>query len=135
MKTQKPKTKSKTVLVNSRSLYLLTMKVMLCLVLLAMLTSCNDVPKAQDSIQKQIRLVLEIDPDTGRRYINEEESRCFFRTYRYSVDYIGAVGDAQEEDVSECNKIIGWRPKEYEKVTEYHERVRVLIQKELNEDQ
>lgn len=131
---QKPKRKLVTRSENSPDLYVLTLKVMFCLVLLAMLTSCQDIPKAQDSIQKQIRLVVETDPETGRRYINEDESRCFYRTYRYSIDYIGAVGDAQEEDVLECNKIIGWKPKEYEKVTEYHERVRVMIQKEVNED-
>jgi len=73
--------------------------------------------------------VLDTDPETGRRYINEDESACFTRMYRHTKDFLGAVSDPEESDVSDCQKVIGYLPKDYGDLSDFKEEVRKKIAK------
>ena len=103
----------------------------LILITLLFLSACNT-PQVRDLPQKNLQLVFEIDDETGRRYINEEKSSCFYRHYRHSQDYLGPIGQEGELDVAECNDMIGYSPDEYVELSDYFEAVRRLLNKQLN---
>lgn len=90
------------------------------------LSSCgSDIPQNVDFNQKSLYLVLETD-ENGRRYINEEESACFRRRYRYGIDLIGPLSDQIEDlDVTACHKIIGSSPLNYRKKINWLESIRL----------
>jgi len=92
------------------------------------LVGCNT-PEIRDLRQQNLRLVLETDPDTGRRYINESESACFSRHYRHTKNYVGSVGQESENDVTDCNDMIGYGARDYTDLAVFFEEVRVEVNK------
>jgi len=77
-----------------------------------------------DFNQKSLRLVLKTD-ENGRRYIDEEESACFRRRYRYSLELIGSTSKAEILDVTACDKVIGSSPLNYKKKIDWLEALRL----------
>ena len=98
------------------------------LLLIVFLEACNT-PQIRDLEQKNIRLVLITDPETGRRYIDEQESACFTRMYRHSKEYLGSVGQEAEFDVLHCNDMIGYGPEDYVDLASFFEDVRIEVNK------
>jgi len=64
----------------------------------------------------------------GERVISEAESYCLCRPYRFSREYIGAVGASERLPISFCDKLVGWPPNEYVKKATFWEQVRRAIQ-------
>ena len=98
----------------------------LLMLLMIFLSGCgsNDIAESIDFNQKSIRLVFKTD-ESGRRYIDEDQSACFRRRYRYSIDLIGSISKVETLDVSECNKIIGNSPLNYKKKIDWLESIRL----------
>lgn len=69
---------------------------------------------------------VEID---GRRYIDVEESSCFCRQYRFSLEYVGPVSEAEELDLMDCNKSVGHPPDSYLELSQWYEEVRTWASK------
>ena len=106
---------------------MLKQKMLLGMLSVIFLEGCgsNDLEESIDFNQKSIRLVLKID-DSGRRYIDEEESVCFRKRYRYSIKMIGPINEIVEDlDITACNKVIGESPKNYKKKIDWLESIRL----------
>lgn len=107
--------------------YLKTLVVRLMfLVALSCLSSCQSFPTIEDQQQCSAFISLEVD-SAGRRIVNEVESVCLCRQYKWSKGYVGPVGDLIEKDIEQCNKVIGHLPDSYLEVQDFYERVRIWL--------
>ena len=106
---------------------MLKLKLITIVLLTIFLEGCNT-PQIRELRQRNLRLIIETD-DSGRRYINEEESACFTRMYAHSKNYIGTRGNESEEDVLFCNDTIGYDSADYVELNNFMEEVRVEINK------
>ena len=98
------------------------------LITICILTGCNS-PEIRDLEQRNLRLVLIQDQETGRRYIDEEQSACFARYYRHSKEYLGPVGQSSSHDILHCNDIIGYDSADYVDLADFFEQVRIKVNK------
>ena len=87
------------------------------------LSGCQT-PEVRDLLQKSARLVLIYDAETGRRYVDEQESGCFVRMYRHTKEYVGSITSSEERDILECNKVIGYGPRDYGDLALFKEEIR-----------
>jgi hypothetical protein len=97
----------------------------LLILLTICLSSCND-PNGYPRLADQEQLIpifryVEID---GREYIDTEESFCASRLYRVSKGYIGSIQKPIRLHISECHKIIGRAPDEYNAFSTWLENFR-----------
>jgi hypothetical protein len=87
---------------------------MLGILILICLSSCknpNSYPKIND--QEQLSPFFVYKNINGKLYISVEDSVCLSRVYRISKGFIGPISEAIELDIRECNKSIGYAPREY----------------------
>lgn len=84
---------------------------LICLSLLSCIRDPNGYPRIED--QEQLSPVFNYIEINGKTYIDIDESYCLARVYRISKGYVGATTKAVELNISECNKIIGYAPREY----------------------
>ena len=96
------------------------------LLLLCCVYSCQSFPNVEDQEQCSPFIVLQID-SAGRRMVNEEESACLCRYYKWSKGYVGPVGDLIEKDIQYCDKLVGHTPDSYLEVQDFYERVRTWL--------
>jgi hypothetical protein len=101
------------------------------ILLISFLSGCQ-VPTIADQIQCAVN--ISITEENGRRYINENESTCACRMYRWNSGYIGPVGVGWEEDITYCNKFIGLSPDGYQNKYIYEEDIREEYNKWLRSD-
>ena len=101
-----------------------TLKMSMILLLTISLNSCNTYAPIDDLIQCSPLITL--IEENGRRYIDEDNSTCTCRIYRYSIDYVGPVGSIWNEDLSYCNKLTGNPPDEYGELSIWLERDRLI---------
>lgn len=94
-------------------------------VLMIASTACRDdnYPTIRDIDQRSIFLADPVEID-GKLYIPVEDSVCFSRMYEHNKSGIGAVSEAQQLDVYECDKIIGYEPEEYSLYTSWKNSLR-----------
>lgn len=99
-------------------------------------TSCRvtseDMPKIEDV--EQLSPYFHYVNIDGKDYIDVELSRCFARNYRHSIDFVGPVEYSKAESIKKCNKVVGYGPVNYTKVFNYHDHVRFLIKKNLQDN-
>ena len=87
-----------------------------------------------EAIVKQNGLVLSFYRNAaGELVVDEEESACFERDYKFSIDYVGVIGAQKDRKIEECDGIIGYLPDEYKKVSKYQELVREKIKENQEE--
>lgn len=96
-------------------------KKILLIILIICLNSC--IPTIKDQEQCMILIDLKVD-EFGNRYINENESSCVCRMYRWDKNYVGPVGQAWETDITYCNKVIGHKPDPYIEFATFLEKIR-----------
>jgi len=90
------------------------MKMMLGILFLICLSSCKDpngYPRIQD--QEQLSPYFVYETIDGKEYISIEKSKCNSRTYRITKHSIGPIDKAIGLNIKECQKIVGYSPKEY----------------------
>lgn len=88
------------------------MKILALMMLLTILASCrNNYPEIAD--QEQLSPVFSYVEIDGKKYIDIETSKCLSRTYRITKRYVGAIDNAIMLDIRECNKVVGYAPREY----------------------
>jgi hypothetical protein len=80
-------------------------------ILLASCRNPNGYPKISD--QEQLSPFFVVETINGKDYISIEKSKCLARNYRITKGYIGPISDAIDLHIFECNKVIGYSPKEY----------------------
>lgn len=86
------------------------------------LDGCRSTP--QEFVGRQCSPVFFYEDIAGVQYINIERSTCLCRDYKVSKDYIGPISSPEIESIGECNKIVGYSPKEYVALTNLLEYVR-----------
>lgn len=64
----------------------------------------------------------------SREYISIEKSYCICGKYRFTEQYVGAVGESWIEPIKNCHKVIGWKVKEYGEVSNFWQQVRIEIE-------
>lgn len=105
---------------------MLRLKMSLVILIIIFLSGCRT-PEIRDLEQKNLKLVLSVDTESGRRYINEDESVCFTRMYKHSKGYVGPIGQEHDNDITYCNDLIGYGPSEYVDLSLFFEEVRVEV--------
>jgi len=70
--------------------------------------------------------------DVPQRIYDQVNNRCVERLYRFSADYIGVIGPVRDVDLSMCDKVIGYTPKNYAEVSTWIEKRRREIKKEID---
>ena len=100
------------------------LKMSILIPLAIFLNACNTYAPVNDLVQCSPLITL--IEDNGRRYIDEDNSTCTCRMYRYSVGYVGPVGAIWHEDLMYCNKIIGNPPEPYLELVEWLEADRLI---------
>lgn len=93
-------------------------------------TSCGNMPTIDDKAQCSpvFSYVTSVE---GEEYISVKDSYCICGNYRFSLDYVGPQGGSWKESIKSCNKVIGWKPKEYGEVAAFWKEVRARIQSEI----
>ena len=101
------------------------MKILVLMILGMISIACRDVnyPEIRDIEQASIVLADPVEID-GELYIPISKSKCFIRMYEHSRNNIGAVSDAQEVDITECDRIIGYEPSTYADYTSWKNSLR-----------
>jgi len=100
------------------------------ILLLITCLSCNTYAPINDLVQCSPLITLMEEND--RRYIDEDNSTCTCRMYRYTIDYVGPVGDIWNEDLLYCNKLVGNTPDEYGELSIWFEKDRLIHNKIQN---
>lgn len=97
------------------------------MMLLMIFQSCrnNSYPTIQN--QEQLSNFFVYETINGKEYISVENSKCLSRTYKISKEYVGAVDRAIKLNIKECQKIIGYSPKEYGIFATWMENFRVWL--------
>ena len=99
------------------------MKALALMMLLIVLISCrNRYPTIQD--QEQLSPVFNYITIDGKQYIDVESSKCLSRTYRIDKRYVGAINQAIMLDIRECDRVIGYAPREYATFASFLENMR-----------
>lgn len=100
------------------------------------LGACHDGrPKELNVTQHGLYLTLVRESETGRLYVDEKNSTCYSRGYRYSIDYSGPAGEGWKMNPLEtCHKMVGYLPATYVDVVNFQEEVRLLIKENYEED-
>lgn len=99
------------------------MKAQLLVILLMTLIGCrNNYPTIQD--QEQLSPVFNYITIDGKEYIDLESSRCLSRTYRVDRRYVGAINQTIMLDIKECDRVIGYAPREYATFASFLENMR-----------
>lgn len=101
------------------------MKILALMILVIISTACRDVnyPEIRDIEQASIVLADPVEID-GELYIPVSKSKCLVRMYEHNRNNIGAVSDAQELNVTECDRIIGYKPETYADYTSWKNSLR-----------
>lgn len=102
------------------------MKTCLSILLLFTLVSCGSAPTIEPTNQCSPVFVYVTD-DTGKEFIDVSASYCLCRKYVFSIDQVGPQGGAWREPVKSCDRVVGWKAKEYGAVAEYWQRVREYL--------
>jgi len=82
------------------------------ILLISCLSACNSIkPITVANCERQISFITE----GNKRYVNEEESFCACRDYKFSKEYIGPIGNEREIDIDSdiCRKIVGYPLTDY----------------------
>lgn len=100
------------------------MKIYLSLLLLA---SCAGAPQIATTTQcspifKYVQDVL------GNEYIDVKDSYCICRKYEFTPQYVGPVGGSWAEDIKSCDRVVGWKAKEYPIVANFWVEVREYLE-------
>jgi len=95
---------------------------------MTVLINCRN-PDSYPKIPDQEQLTpffsyIEVD---GKTYIDMEKSVCLSRVYRISKGSIGPINEAIDLDIRECNKVIGYSPKEYGTFATWLENFRIWL--------
>jgi hypothetical protein len=98
--------------------------------LLILLSACTNMPVIEDLPQCSpvFKYVKSVE---GDEYISVKDSYCICGNYRFSLDYVGPQGGSWREPIKSCNKVIGWKPKDYGEVAAYWKEVRARVQSEV----
>ena len=84
------------------------------MMLLMALTGClnpDSYPRIEN--QEQLSPFFVYETINGKEYISIEKSKCLSRTYKISKEFIGAIDKAVKLNIKECQKVVGYSPKEY----------------------
>lgn len=109
----------------------LAILVLLCSTM-ALFQGCDrDKPEATVK-QNGISLVTHRNA-AGELVIDEEESVCFERRYKFSIEYVGPIGSKKDKKIEECDGLVGWLPDEFKEVSKYQELVRSKIEENQEE--
>jgi hypothetical protein len=104
------------------------LKTYLSFILLFLLTSCGNAPTIQPT--NQCSAVFKFT-ETGD--ISSKESYCICRKYVFTIERVGPEGGSFKEPIQSCDKLVGWKPKEYSIVAEYWEALREYIVEVMRE--
>ena len=104
------------------------MKTQIMMILsLTLLTNCLNPPVIADQEQLSTQFVYEtID---GKEYISVEKSKCLARTYRITLDMVGAIDKNIKLNIKECDKVVGYASSEYVTLASFMENLRIYLRR------
>jgi len=104
-----------------------TQIVLLMISVICLSASCRvtEEPKIEDL--RQLSVYFHFVDIAGKEYIDVAASRCYSRQYRHSKEFIGPLGNEKLEDMSVCDRMIGYSPRNYTKLHNFMQRVRSQI--------
>lgn len=57
--------------------------------------------------------------EAGKRFVDETNSKCLCRLYKFSNGYIGPIGTSYKVDLMKCHQLIGITAERYEEVNNF----------------
>jgi len=88
--------------------------------LLIIYLSCSHNQIFTDEVNaEQCSPYISLKMEHGKRFVDEVNSSCMCRLYKFSGDYIGPIGTRYKTDIMKCHQLIGVTPDRYEPVNNF----------------
>jgi hypothetical protein len=91
-------------------------KIVLSILLLSVV-ACGHYPEIEN--KPQCSPVFKYVTIEQKEFIDLESSYCICGMYEFSLEKVGPVGGSWKEPLKSCNKVIGWKPKDYAEVSTF----------------